>query len=113
MTRLHGRLLKVSKAGQGAAKPGAKDAPREGDVGANLFIGNLDPGVDEKALYDLFSAFGHIPQVRGGRERQPRAPRARGCSSSLTPLASLPRAAAARAARRGHGRVARLRLRLL
>ena len=65
MTRLHGRLLKVFKAGQGAAKPGAKDAPREGDVGANLFIGNLDPGVDEKALYDLFSAFGHIPQVSG------------------------------------------------
>lgn len=37
------------------------------DVGANLFIGNLDPDVDEKLLYDTFSAFGGIsgaPKVR-------------------------------------------------
>lgn len=30
------------------------------DVGATLFIGNLDPDVDEKTLYDTFSAFGLI-----------------------------------------------------
>ncbi|CAI5701201.1 unnamed protein product [Peronospora effusa] len=30
------------------------------DVGANLFLGNLDPEVDEKLLYDTFSAFGGI-----------------------------------------------------
>jgi hypothetical protein len=30
------------------------------DVGANLFIGNLSPDVDEKLLYDTFSAFGVI-----------------------------------------------------
>ena len=30
------------------------------DVGANLFIGNLDPDVDEKLLYDTFGAFGVI-----------------------------------------------------
>lgn len=30
------------------------------DVGATLFIGNLDPEVDEKILYDTFSAFGLI-----------------------------------------------------
>ena len=30
------------------------------DVGANIFIGNLDPEVDEKLLYDTFSAFGVI-----------------------------------------------------
>ncbi|KAH8508385.1 hypothetical protein H0E87_010487 [Populus deltoides] len=30
------------------------------DVGANLFIGNLDPDVDEKLLHDTFSAFGVI-----------------------------------------------------
>ena len=30
------------------------------DVGANLFIGNLDPEIDEKLLYDTFSAFGVI-----------------------------------------------------
>jgi len=29
-------------------------------VGANIFIGNLDPDVDEKLLYDTFSAFGVI-----------------------------------------------------
>lgn len=37
------------------------------DVGANIFIGNLDPEVDEKLLYDTFSAFGVIlqtPKVR-------------------------------------------------
>ena len=37
------------------------------DVGANIFIGNLDPEVDEKMLYDIFSAFGVIlqtPKVR-------------------------------------------------
>lgn len=33
------------------------------DVGATLFIGNLDPEVDEKALYDTFSAFGQIIQT--------------------------------------------------
>jgi splicing factor 3B subunit 4 len=33
------------------------------DVGANLFIGNLDPEVDEKLLYDTFSAFGVIMQT--------------------------------------------------
>ena len=33
------------------------------DVGANLFIGNLDPELDEKMLYDIFSAFGVILQT--------------------------------------------------
>jgi splicing factor 3B subunit 4 len=33
------------------------------DVGANLFIGNLDPEIDEKLLYDTFSAFGVILQT--------------------------------------------------
>lgn len=32
-------------------------------MGANLFIGNLDPEVDEKLLYDTFSAFGVILQT--------------------------------------------------
>ena len=30
------------------------------DIGANLFVGNLDPEVDEKLLFDSFSAFGPI-----------------------------------------------------
>ncbi|POG66288.1 hypothetical protein GLOIN_2v366040 [Rhizophagus irregularis DAOM 181602=DAOM 197198] len=33
------------------------------DVGASLFIRNLDPGVGEKMLYDTFSAFGVIVQT--------------------------------------------------
>ena len=33
------------------------------DVGANVFIGNLDPEIDEKLLYDTFSAFGVILQT--------------------------------------------------
>lgn len=33
------------------------------DVGANVFVGNLDPEVDEKLLFDTFSAFGVILQV--------------------------------------------------
>ncbi len=32
-------------------------------MGANLFIGQLDPDVDEKMLYDTFSAFGFITQT--------------------------------------------------
>jgi RNA recognition motif-containing protein len=30
------------------------------DVGANLFIGNLDPDVDEKMLQDTFASFGNL-----------------------------------------------------
>lgn len=33
-------------------------------VGANLFVGNLDPDVDEKLLYDTFSAFGVVISTR-------------------------------------------------
>jgi len=30
------------------------------DVGANLFIGNLDSDVDEKMLQDTFASFGNL-----------------------------------------------------
>ncbi|KAG3271133.1 SF3B4-containing, partial [Ictidomys tridecemlineatus] len=33
------------------------------DVGANIFTGNLDPEIDEKLLYNTFSAFGVILQI--------------------------------------------------
>lgn len=36
---------------------------RQFDIGASLFIGNLAPDVDEKLLYDTFSAFGTITQT--------------------------------------------------
>lgn len=53
MVKLFGKPIRVNK-----ASADKKDT----DVGANLFIGNLDPEVDEKALYDTFSAFGVIPR---------------------------------------------------
>lgn len=52
MIRLFGKPIRVNKA--------SKDGKGEEDIGANLFIGNLDPEVDETMLYDTFSAFGSI-----------------------------------------------------
>eukprot|EP00762_Andalucia_godoyi_P003870 ANDGO_08630.mRNA.1 Splicing factor 3B subunit 4 len=41
----------------------------KGDIGANLFVGNLDPDIDEKRLYEAFSAFGKlIGHPRVGRD---------------------------------------------
>ncbi|KAI4327575.1 hypothetical protein L6164_020017 [Bauhinia variegata] len=51
MIKLYGKPIRVNKATQDK---------KSLDVGANLFIGNLDPDVDEKQLYDTFSAFGVI-----------------------------------------------------
>lgn len=51
MIKLFGKPIKVNKASQDK---------RTQEVGANLFIGNLDPEVDEKMLYDTFSSFGMI-----------------------------------------------------
>eukprot|EP00617_Octactis_speculum_P013555 CAMPEP_0185767476 /NCGR_PEP_ID=MMETSP1174-20130828/43967_1 /TAXON_ID=35687 /ORGANISM="Dictyocha speculum, Strain CCMP1381" /LENGTH=348 /DNA_ID=CAMNT_0028451713 /DNA_START=59 /DNA_END=1105 /DNA_ORIENTATION=+ len=57
MVKLFGKPIRVNKASQDK---------KTLDVGANLFIGNLDSDVDEKLLYDTFSAFGgitHTPKV--------------------------------------------------
>ncbi|KAM7267243.1 hypothetical protein ACFE04_009409 [Oxalis oulophora] len=51
MIKLYGKPIRVNKASQDK---------KSLDVGANLFIGNLDPDVEEKLLYDTFSAFGVI-----------------------------------------------------
>ncbi len=51
MVKLYGKPIKVNKASQDK---------KNQEVGANLFIGNLDPEVDEKMLYDTFSNFGMI-----------------------------------------------------
>lgn len=51
MVKLFGKPVRVNKASQDKHSL---------DVGANLFVGNLDPDVDEKMLYDTFSAFGVI-----------------------------------------------------
>mmetsp|Transcript_18595 Transcript_18595/g.25781 ORF Transcript_18595/g.25781 Transcript_18595/m.25781 type:complete len:436 (+) Transcript_18595:35-1342(+) len=51
MIKLYGKPIRVNKATQDKTTL---------DVGANLFVGNLDADVDEKLLYDTFSAFGVI-----------------------------------------------------
>lgn len=51
MVQLYGKVMRVKK---------ASHDKKNLDVGANLFVGNLDPDVDEKLLYDTFSAFGGI-----------------------------------------------------
>ncbi|KAK7749406.1 Spliceosome-associated protein 49 [Diatrype stigma] len=50
--RLYGKPLRVNKASADKQKPL--------EIGAELFIGNLDPMVDEKVLYDTFSRFGTL-----------------------------------------------------
>lgn len=53
MIKLFNRPMRVSKSALN------EDASR--DVGANLFVGNLDPNeVNEQLLYDTFSAFGTL-----------------------------------------------------
>jgi splicing factor 3B subunit 4 len=54
MVKVYGKPIKVNKASQDK---------KALDVGANIFIGNLDSVVDEKLLYDTFSAFGGITQT--------------------------------------------------
>ncbi|EJU05756.1 hypothetical protein DACRYDRAFT_62409 [Dacryopinax primogenitus] len=51
--KLWGKPIRVNK---------ASSDKKQLDVGANLFIGNLDPNVDERLLYDTFSAFGILTQ---------------------------------------------------
>lgn len=56
MVKLFTRPMRVSK-----SSLDKKSGSGTLDCGANLFIGNLDPtDVDEKLLYDTFSAFGTI-----------------------------------------------------
>ena len=51
MIKLFGKPVKVSKS----------SADRQTvEIGANLFVGGLDPDIDEKLLYDTFSAFGVV-----------------------------------------------------
>ncbi|KAL0480798.1 splicing factor 3B subunit 4 [Acrasis kona] len=51
MVKLFGKPIKVNKASQDK---------KVLDVGANIFVGNLDPEIDEKMLFDTFGAFGNI-----------------------------------------------------
>ncbi|KAI9298801.1 RNA-binding domain-containing protein, partial [Neoconidiobolus thromboides FSU 785] len=51
LIKLFGKPIRVNK---------ATADKKSLEVGANLFVGNLDPSVDEKILYDTFSAFGTL-----------------------------------------------------
>lgn len=51
LIRLFGKPIRVNKASANK---------KHYDIGATLFIGNLAPEVDEKVLYDTFSAFGKL-----------------------------------------------------
>ncbi|KAJ1502782.1 Splicing factor 3B subunit 4 [Coelomomyces lativittatus] len=53
MIKLYGKPLRVNK---------ASSDKKQIEVGATLFIGNLDPEVDEKTLFDAFSSFGVVIQ---------------------------------------------------
>ncbi|GMI08506.1 hypothetical protein TrRE_jg6054, partial [Triparma retinervis] len=53
---LHSKPLRVNKSQLAGSLV-------DNDVGANLFIGNLDPEVDEKLLFDTFSAFGNLAKA--------------------------------------------------
>jgi RNA recognition motif-containing protein len=71
--KLYGKPIRVNKASYDTKKPV--------DVGANLFIGSLDEGVDENALFDTFSTFGSIaehPKVSFSVLRQSVSSRGRG-----------------------------------
>ena len=65
MIRLFGKPIRVNKASSDRKATDGSEA-----FSANLFIGNLHPDVDEKTLYDTFSAFGMIVQT----------PKVRACS---------------------------------
>ncbi|PKI85572.1 hypothetical protein MVES_000665 [Malassezia vespertilionis] len=51
--KMFGKPIRVNIASGG-------DTKQQLDIGANLFVGNLDPEVKERTLYDTFSAFGNI-----------------------------------------------------
>ncbi len=50
--RLYGKPIRVNKA--------SADKQKTVEVGAELFVGNLDPMVSEQVLYETFSRFGSL-----------------------------------------------------
>lgn len=61
MIKLFGRPMKVNK---------ASHDKRTQEVGATIFVGSLDPDVDEKMLYDSFSSFGLILSTKIMRDTE-------------------------------------------
>lgn len=52
--KLYGKPIRVNK---------ASSDRKQLDIGANLFVGNLDPNVDERMLFDTFQSFGTLAQT--------------------------------------------------
>lgn len=50
--RLYGKPIRVNKA--------SADKQKSVEIGAELFVGNLDPMVTEQVLFDTFSRFGNL-----------------------------------------------------
>jgi splicing factor 3B subunit 4 len=59
MIKLYGKPIKVNKASQDK---------RTQEVGANIFVGNLSEEIDEKALKDIFTAFGVVLSTKVNRD---------------------------------------------
>ena len=62
--RLYGKPIRVNKA--------SADKQKTVEVGAELFVGNLDPMVTEQTLYDTFGRFGSL--ISAPKVRPPLAP---------------------------------------
>jgi len=80
MVKLHGQALRVDV----AANRRGGDGGGGGDVGANLFVGNLAPEFDEKLLYDTFAAFGPVGSTQLARHPETGNSRGFGFVSFLT-----------------------------
>lgn len=59
MVKLYGKPMRCNKAAQDK---------RTLEVGANLFIGNLDAEVEDKLLFDTFSSFGNLLSAKVNTE---------------------------------------------
>ena len=53
--RIYGKPIRVNKA--------SADKQKTVEIGAELFIGNLDPMVTEQVLYDTFGRFGNLTSL--------------------------------------------------
>ncbi|OAA54203.1 Nucleotide-binding, alpha-beta plait [Cordyceps fumosorosea ARSEF 2679] len=59
--KLFGKSLRVNKASADRSRTGPGGGPGgTTEIGAELFVGNLDPAADERVLYDTFSRFGPL-----------------------------------------------------
>ena len=71
MIKVFGKPIRVNKASQRW-----RERRRRSPSALNVFVGNLDAEIDEKMLYDTFSAFGSVitaPKVqRSGEWREQR-----------------------------------------